>query len=85
MRLEFKPQALEDLEYWVSKNPKIAKKLLRLIEQTQKNPYQGLGKPEPLRGQLSGWWSRRIDKEHRLVYCVKEDILVIAQAKGHYS
>jgi toxin YoeB len=85
MRLEFKPQAFEDLQYWVQINPKLAKRLLRLIEETQRDPFGGTGKPEPLRGDLSGWWSKRIDQEHRLIYKVVGDALVIAQARGHYD
>jgi toxin YoeB len=85
MRLEFKPQAFEDLQYWVQINPKLAKRLLRLIEETQRDPFGGTGKPEPLRGDLSGWWSKRIDQEHRLIYQVVGDALVIAQARGHYD
>jgi toxin YoeB len=85
MRLEFKVQAFEDLQYWVQTNPKLAKRLMRLIEETQRDPFGGTGKPEPLRGALSGWWSKRIDLEHRLIYQVDGDFLIIAQAKGHYD
>ena len=85
MRLEFKPQAFEDLQHWVQYQPKMAKRLLRLIEETQRNPFEGIGKPEPLKNELSGWWSRRIDGEHRLVYKVQAEVLIIAQAKGHYE
>ncbi len=55
MRLEFKARAFEDLQYWVQTNPKLAKRLLRLIEETQRDPFGGTGKPEPLKGELSGW------------------------------
>ncbi len=85
MRLEFKPQAFEDLQYWVQINPKLARRLLGLIKETKRNPFGGLGKPEPLRGDLAGWWSKRIDQEHRLIYRVEGDSLIIAQAKGHYD
>ena len=85
MRLEFKPQAFEDLQFWVRTNPKLAKRLLRLIEETVRNPHGGVGKPEPLRGELSGWWSKRIDQQHRLIYQVVDDRLIIAQAKSHYG
>ncbi len=68
MRLEFKPQAFEDLQYWVQHQPKVAKRLLRMIEETLKDPFGGIGKPEPLKNELSGWWSKRIDGEHRLIY-----------------
>lgn len=83
MRLEFREQAFEDLQYWVQMNPKVAKRLLRLIEETKRDPLGGAGKPEPLRGELSGWWSKRIDQEHRLIYRVDGDSLIVAQAKGH--
>ena len=85
MRLEFKPQAFEDLQYWVRNQPKLANRLLRLIEETQRDPFDGIGKPEPLKNELSGWWSRRIDGEHRLVYKVEGEALIIAQARGHYD
>ncbi len=85
MRLEFSPQAFEDLQYWVLTHPKLAKRLLRLIEETQRDPFGGTGKPEPLRRELSGWWSKRIDQEHRLVYRVEGERLIIAQARGHYE
>jgi toxin YoeB len=85
MRLEFKPHAFEDLQYWVSTNPRLANRIPRLIEETARTPHTGTGKPEPLKGPLSGWWSRRIDSEHRLVYRVEADALVIAQARGHYD
>jgi toxin YoeB len=85
MRLEFKPQAFEDLQHWVATNPRLAKKILRLIEDTTRDPFSGTGKPEPLKGDLAGWWSRRIDQEHRLIYKVESDTLVILQARHHYD
>lgn len=66
-------------------NPKLAKRLLRLIEEILRDPFCGTGKPEPLRGELSGWWSKRIDQEHRLVYRAEGERLIIAQARGHYD
>ncbi len=85
MRLEFKPQAFEDLQYWVKYQPKIAKRILRMIEESQRDPFGGIGKPEALKNELSGWWSKRIDGEHRLIYKVEHDCLIVAQAKGHYD
>lgn len=85
MRLEFKPQAFEDLQHCVKFQPKVAKKVLRMIDETQRNPFSGTGKPEPLKNEFSGWWSKRIDGEHRLIYKVEGDALIIAQAKGHYE
>ncbi len=85
MRLEFKQRAFEDLQHWVVYEPKIAKRALRIIEETQRDHTGGIGKPEPLKGELSGWWSKRIDGEHRMVYRVESDCLVIAQIRGHYD
>lgn len=85
MRLEFKKRAFEDLQYWVTTNGRMAKRVMKLIKDTQREPFGGIGKPEPLKNELAGWWSKRIDGEHRLVYCVKGDCLTIAQAKGHYD
>ena len=85
MRLEFKPQAFEDLQYWVQHQPRLAKRILRIIEETQRQPHGGIGKPEPLKNELAGWWSKRIDGQHRLVYQVAGDVLIIAQARGHYD
>ena len=85
MRLEFKEQAFEDLQYWVQSNPKVAKRLLRLIEETKRDPFGGAGKPEPLKGELSGCCSKRIDQEHRLIYRVDGQRLIVAQARGHYD
>jgi toxin YoeB len=85
MRLEFKQRAFEDLQYWIATNARMAKKVMKLIEDTKRTPFGGIGKPEPLKNELSGWWSKRIDGEHRLVYQVDDESLIIAQAKGHYE
>ena len=58
---------------------------MRIIEESQRDPFGGIGKPEPLKNELSGWWSKRIDGEHRLVYKVEAGSLIIAQARGHYD
>ncbi len=85
MRLEFNPQAFDDLQYWVQLQPKIAKRILRMIEETLRDPSSGIGKPEPLKNELSGCWSKRIDEEHRLVYRVKDEKLIIMQCRFHYK
>ena len=85
MRLEFKQRAFEDLQYWIATNARMAKKVMKLIEDTKRTPFGGTGKPEPLKNELSGWWSKRIDGEHRLVYRVEDESLIIAQAKGLYE
>jgi toxin YoeB len=89
MEVIFSPKAFEDLEFWKkSGNKIIQKKISNLIEAIQQNPYEGIGKPEPLRHNLSGAWSRRINHEHRLVYEINERneivILDILSLKGHY-
>ena len=85
MNLSFQDRGWEDLQYWITTDAKIAKKLIRLINETLKNPYSGIGKPEPLRYEFSGYWSRRINEEHRLVYTIIGDDLVIVQARYHYK
>jgi toxin YoeB len=69
----------------VQTNPKLARRLLRLIEETARDPFGGVGKPEPLRGDLSGWWSKRIDQEHRLVYQADGERQIIAQGRGRWD
>ncbi|HMS29840.1 MAG TPA: Txe/YoeB family addiction module toxin [Saprospiraceae bacterium] len=86
MEVIFLPDAEDDLQYWVSTlNKAIIKKIAQLIDDIQIHPYSGLGKPEPLKHNLSGAWSRRITKEHRLVYELDNDNILILSAKGHYS
>jgi len=82
--LVFDRDFLEDLAFWVSTNPKIASKVLELIEAIRRDPFNGLGKPEPLRHLGAGVWSRRINQEHRLVYKVEDNRLLFAQARYHY-
>ena len=84
MRIVFAERAWEDFTYWVSHDRKTAKRIVRLIDDTKRHPFDGLGKPEPLRNDLAGFWSRRITEEHRLVYAVEADQLLIAQARYHY-
>ena len=85
MRLEFNPQAFDDLQYWVQFQPKIAKRILRMIEETLRDPSGGIGKPEPLKNEFSGYWSKRIDDEHRLVYRFNDQKLIIMQCRFHYT
>ena len=86
MEVIFLPQALEDLDFWkMSGNTSVLKKIRTLIEVIQQTPFEGIGKPEALKHNYSGWWSRRISKEHRLVYRVNEDQIIIAQLRFHYD
>ena len=82
--LVFEPQALADLTWWIRENKRMALRIMRLLEDVQRDPFQGLGKPEPLKHNLSGAWSRRIDKEHRLIYQVTESNIIIIGCKYHY-
>ncbi len=84
MKLIFAEQAWEDYLFWQANDPKLLVRLNGLIKECQRTPFSGTGKPEPLRGSLSGWWSRRITQEHRLVYRATEDGLLIAQCRYHY-
>ena len=82
--LVFDRDFLEDLAFWVSMDRKVALKILELVESIRRDPFVGLGKPEPLRNLGSRVWSRRITQEHRLVYKVEDSRLLFAQARYHY-
>ncbi len=84
MRLIFADTAWEDYLYWQQHDKRLLERINRLIRETQREPYSGLGKPEPLRHALSGFWSRRITEEHRMVYKVEGDALLLAQLRYHY-
>ena len=84
MRLIFHPDAWDEYLEWQANDRKGLKRLNRVIEETRRTPHEGVGKPEALRGDLKGYWSRRIDGEHRLVYRVEGDALLIAQCRRHY-
>jgi len=85
VRLVFTPHGWADYLHWQSVDKKTVKRINRLIEETLRDPFAGIGKPEPLRHVLQGCWSRRIDAEHRLVYLVEDEDLVILQARYHYE
>ena len=84
MRLVFTPHGWEDYTYWIETDRGMHRRVNRLIEAALRDPTSGIGKPEPLRHLLSGAWSRRITDEHRLVYLLDGDDLVILQARYHY-
>jgi toxin YoeB len=85
MRLCFTPRGWDDYQYWVTTDKVTVRRVNRLIEATPRDPFGGIGKPEQLRHVLEGCWSRRIDDEHRLVYYVDGDDLVVLQARYHYD
>ena len=84
MRLIFAPEAWEDYLHWQATDPKVLRRVHELIRDTMRSPFSGIGKPEPLRYALSGYWSRRITGEHRMVYAVEKSDLLIAQLRFHY-
>lgn len=86
MEIAYTEKALEDISYWKKINDQsIQKRITKLIESIHTSPFQGIGKPEPLKYNLTGLWSRRINKEHRLIYELLNDEIVIHSLKGHYS
>ncbi|HYF06619.1 MAG TPA: Txe/YoeB family addiction module toxin [Acetobacteraceae bacterium] len=89
MKLLWTERGWQDYLDWQSTDPAMLEKIHALIRDTRRNPFQGLGKPEPLRNQLAGWWSRRISAEHRLLYRVvgkgEEQCLEIAACRYHYD
>jgi toxin YoeB len=84
VKLIFSEHAWEDYLYWQRTDRKILQRINALIKEVQRTPFAGIGKPEPLKHGLSGYWSRRITDEHRIVYKVEEDSLLIAQLRYHY-
>lgn len=84
MDLFWDQSAWEDYQFWIDNDKKVLRKINALIKECQRTPFEGTGKPEPLRQNLSGFWSRRITGEHRLVYKVENDVLFIAQCRYHY-
>ena len=85
MNLVFSPQAWEDYLHWQQKDQRILKRINTLIKESLCTPHEGIGKPEPLRHTLAGFWSRRITYEHRMVYRITDQNLEIAQLRFHYA
>ncbi len=84
MKLVFADEAWEDYLYWQKQDRKMVERITKLIREIQRDPFNGVGKPEPLKHALSGFWSRRINDEHRVVYRIEGDQLQIAQLRFHY-
>jgi toxin YoeB len=85
MRLMWLPTGWEDYLHWQTTDRKILQRVNEVIRDALRTPFDGIGKPEPLKGNLKGWWSRRITQEHRLVYRVDGDVLVIMHCRFHYG
>lgn len=84
MKLIFSDEAWEDYLYWQKQDKKIVERINKLITQVKREPFSGVGKPEHLKHALSGYWSRRINDEHRMVYAIEGDSLLLAQLRYHY-
>ncbi|MBK7050963.1 MAG: Txe/YoeB family addiction module toxin [Rhodoferax sp.] len=84
MKLIFSDAAWEDYLYWQQQDKRMVERINKLIKETQREPFVGIGKPEPLKHALAGYWSRRITEEHRMVYKVDGDALFLAQLRYHY-
>ena len=84
MKLIFSDHAWDDYLYWQKTNNKILQRINTLIKEIKRNPFEGIGKPEPLKHALSGYWSRRINDEHRIVYKASAESILIAQLRYHY-
>ena len=85
MKTSWYEAAWDDYLWWQTQDKKTLRRINSLIQDIQRNGYQTTGKPEPLHGDLSGWWSVRIHEDHRLVFAIKDDVLEIYQCRGHYS
>jgi toxin YoeB len=85
MNIEFTPSAWHDYLWFQEHNRQLLKRINKLITETTRTPFEGTGKPEPLKANLSGYWSRRINSEHRLVYRVTETKLIVISCRFHYS
>ncbi len=86
MKVSFTKTGWSDYLYWEGQDKKTLKLINKLLEDIERGGYNGIGKPEPLRGDLSGWWSRRIDEKNRLVYrLINDEAVEVLQCKGHYE
>lgn len=84
MKIVLEEHAIEDFEFWAKNDLKILKKVAELFLAIQSDPFIGIGKPEALRGNLKGYWSRRTNHEHRIVYTIKSDSIIIISCRSHY-
>ena len=85
IRTSFHEQGWEDYEYWQTQDKKTLKKINKLIRDIKRDPFHGIGHPEPLKHELRGWWSREIDEKNRIIYKLTGDVIEILQCKDHYD
>jgi len=84
MKIKLSKNAQKHYQYWIDNDRKILKRINELLKETQNSPYDGKGKPEALKFNLTGFWSRRINHEHRLVYKIENDVIYVVQCRYHY-
>lgn len=85
MRIQWEDRAWDEYLYWQTQDRKTLKRINILINDIKRSPFDGIGKPEPLKENLSGYWSRRIDEENRIVYFEQDDVVYILSCRGHYE
>jgi toxin YoeB len=85
MKVSFTPEGLEEYQYWGATDRKLWLRINRLLQEITRHPFEGTGKPEPLRYEFAGYWSRRIDEKHRLIYKATEDEIMVAKCRNHYK
>jgi toxin YoeB len=83
--LTLKDRAVDHLQYWLLNDRRLLDRIIRLMKECQRTPFEGTGKPEPLKSNMSGLWSRRINDEHRLIYKVTDDAIIVQSMRGHYE
>jgi toxin YoeB len=83
--IKFSGNAYEELLEWVEEDPKMFEKIKTLLKEISSDPFKGTGKPEPLKYNMRGWWSRRINSEHRIIYKMEEGVILVNSLKGHYD
>lgn len=83
--VKFQGESFEEFNDWLLRDKKTYQRLIRIIQECRRTPFEGIGKPEPLRGNLAGFWSRRIDETNRLIYSVTDDAITIVSVLGHYE
>lgn len=84
-KIQLESKAFQDIQFWLANDRRLLQKALKMMQEAQRTPFEGTGKPEALKGDLSGYWSRRIDQEHRMVYEVTDDFLIVHSLHGHYD
>jgi toxin YoeB len=83
-KIQLESKAFEDIQFWLANDRRLLQKIMKLMQEAQRTPFEGLGKPEALKGDMSGYWSRRIDQKHRMVYEATDDLLIVHSLHGHY-